>query len=119
MSVSDVPLLNDYKKEFVKKRLPQTFLGGPNLRLGFTAPWYVYFLQILAWISPWIICGIFTILTEISGVNIAISACVAGGIIGLFVLSIQVIKIASCYAIIFILSAYEIRLLIKSKFFSI
>ena len=90
MSVSDVPLLNDYKKEFVKKRLPQTFLGGPNLRLGYAAPCYVYFFQILAWLSPWICGGIFTILTEISGLNISISASVTGGLVALFVLFIQV-----------------------------
>lgn len=42
-----VPLLNEYKQEFVWKRLPQTVFGGPKLKLGYTAPVYVYLSQVL------------------------------------------------------------------------
>jgi hypothetical protein len=31
-----IPLLNEYKREFLSKRFPQTLLGGPKLRLGCT-----------------------------------------------------------------------------------
>ena len=90
MSVSDVPLLNDYKQQFVKKRLPQTFLGGPNIKLGYQAPCYVYFLQILVWILPFIVGGICTILIELAAVNVFVSASICGALIGTFVLLVQV-----------------------------
>ena len=90
MSVSDVPLLNDYKQEYVKKRLPQTFLGGPNLKLGYQAPCYIYLLQILVWILPFIFGGICTILTEIARLNIILSGGICAAWMGLFVLIVQV-----------------------------
>ena len=43
---SGVPLLNEYKKAFLLRRIPQTILGGLRLRLGFEAPVYVYLLQV-------------------------------------------------------------------------
>ena len=70
---SGAPLLNDYKKEFFWKRFPQTILGGPKLRIGYEAPAYVYINQVLLFLTPWIIGGIFTaliaynILTELIG----------------------------------------------------
>ncbi|ESP02796.1 hypothetical protein LOTGIDRAFT_110843 [Lottia gigantea] len=63
---SGVPLLNEYKQEFLWKRLPQTILGGPKLRLGYDAPAYVYLNQILIWIMPWILGGTFTLTLELS-----------------------------------------------------
>ena len=90
MSVSDVPLLNDYKKEFVKKRLPQTFLGGPNIKLGYEAPCYVYFLQILVLLLPFLIGGTCIILTELAALNVFISASISGALVGCFVLMVQV-----------------------------
>ena len=44
-----VPLLNEYKQEFVWKRLPQTIFGGPKLKLGYDAPAYVYLTQVGWW----------------------------------------------------------------------
>ena len=46
---TEVHLLNDYKKDFVRKRLLQTFLAG--LRLP-TVPWYVKILQIVIFCLP-------------------------------------------------------------------
>ena len=40
---TDVPLLNDYKKKFVRNRLLQTFLGG--IRLS-GCPWYAALIQL-------------------------------------------------------------------------
>ena len=42
-----IPLLNDYKQEFVLKRLLQTVFGGPKLLIGYDAPLYVYIAQVL------------------------------------------------------------------------
>ena len=41
-----VPLLNEYKQEFVWKRLPQTIFGGPKLKIVYDAPAYVYITQV-------------------------------------------------------------------------
>ena len=90
MSVSDVPLLNEYKQNFVKKRIPQTLLGGPNVKLGYTAPCYVYGLQILVWLFPFILGGIFTILTAVVNLSILITGPLCGVLMGCFVLFIQV-----------------------------
>ena len=90
MSVSDVPLLNEYKSEFVKKRLPQTFFGGLNVRLGYKAPFYVYAFQIFVWILPWVIGGIFTVATEIGGLSILIGSLLSGALAAIFVLVVQV-----------------------------
>ena len=46
---ADVPLLNDYKKSFVKKRMLQTFLGGLQLAKG---PWWITIPQILFFFVP-------------------------------------------------------------------
>ena len=46
---ADVPLLNDYKKKFVRHRLLQTFLGG--LRLT-GVPWYTLPVQIVIFLFP-------------------------------------------------------------------
>ena len=46
---ADVPLLNDYKRNFVRNRLCQTFLGGIRL---FGVPWYTIILQIFVFFIP-------------------------------------------------------------------
>ena len=46
---TDVPLLNDYKKSFVRKRLLQTFLAG--LRLT-GSPWYSVIAQLVKPVNP-------------------------------------------------------------------
>ena len=46
---TDVPLLNDYKKAFVRKRLLQTFLAG--LRIP-GVPWYAKIIQLVIFALP-------------------------------------------------------------------
>ena len=46
---TDVPLLNDYKKKFVRNRVFQTFLAG--LRLT-GVPWYTIPIQFTLFLSP-------------------------------------------------------------------
>ncbi|XP_071534106.1 pecanex-like protein 4 [Panulirus ornatus] len=41
------PLVNDYKKPFIIRRLVETFLGGLRLFASEDAPFYVYVLQII------------------------------------------------------------------------
>ena len=51
MEGGGAPLLNDYKLEFFWKRFPQTLLGGPKLKLGYEAPFYVYLNQLLTYLT--------------------------------------------------------------------
>ncbi len=85
----NVPLLNEYKREFFWKRLPQTLLGGPKLRLGFEAPVYVYMNQVILFIIPLLLGGIFSIIVELAGVSIITGYCVFGGCMGLYVFCAQ------------------------------
>ena len=93
-----VPLLNDYKQEFFWKRFPQTVLGGAKLRIGYDAPVYVYFNQILLWVVPWFLGGIFTIILELSYPDdeikdkLVLYCSVYGSCMFVFVLIIQTIS---------------------------
>ena len=49
---ADVPLLNDYKKIFVRNRIFQTLLGGIRI---FGVPWYTVILQIFIFHIPVIV----------------------------------------------------------------
>ncbi|XP_038071553.1 pecanex-like protein 4 [Patiria miniata] len=89
----NVPLLNEYKQEFFWKRFPQTLLGGLKLRLGYDAPVYVYLNQIILFVIPFIIGGIFSLLVELASVDILIACCVVGGCVGLYVLSAQLVSL--------------------------
>ncbi|XP_078483861.1 pecanex-like protein 4 [Ciona intestinalis] len=91
--MADAPLLNEYKQEFVWRRIPQTLLGGPNLKLGYEAPWYVFALQILVWFIPWIIGAAFTLAVELGGLDVLIGSIVCGAIVGVFVLCVQSIHL--------------------------
>ncbi|XP_069589652.1 pecanex-like protein 4 isoform X2 [Ranitomeya imitator] len=61
----DVPLLNDYKQEFFWKRFPQTILGGPRFKLGYSAPPYIYINQVILFLTPWVLGGVGTVLYEV------------------------------------------------------
>ncbi|XP_041352688.1 pecanex-like protein 4 [Gigantopelta aegis] len=93
-----VPLLNDYKQEFFWKRFPQTVLGGAKLRIGYDAPVYVYLNQIILWVVPWFLGGIFTIILELSYPddeikdNLVLYCSVYGSCMFVFVLVIQTIS---------------------------
>ncbi|XP_013381869.1 pecanex-like protein 4 [Lingula anatina] len=93
MAGSSAPLLNDYKKDFFWKRLPQTVLGGPKLKLGFGAPAYVYLNQVLLFLLPWILGGIFTVLVEVVSLTDYVAVCIYGGIMVLMVLLTQAISL--------------------------
>ncbi|KAK7104932.1 pecanex-like protein 4 [Littorina saxatilis] len=93
-----VPLLNEYKQEFVWKRLPQTIFGGPKLKIGYDAPAYVYCTQVLLWALPWILGGIFTLVLELaysSGETtdyLLLYCCLYGACITIFVVVVQTIS---------------------------
>ncbi|XP_036887663.1 pecanex-like protein 4 isoform X1 [Sturnira hondurensis] len=91
----DVPLLNDYKKDFFLKRFPQTVLGGPRLKLGYRAPPYVYINQIILFLMPWVLGGIGTFLNQLGILEDYYTAALSGG---LMIFTAFVIQLTSLYA---------------------
>ncbi|CAG5127048.1 unnamed protein product [Candidula unifasciata] len=92
-----VPLLNGYKRSFLLKRIPQTVLGGLKLRLGYSAPAYVYVNQVLLWLIPFLLGCIFTLVLELVYTDEQISSvlvlysCLYGACIIIFVVIVQTI----------------------------
>ncbi|KAH3845613.1 hypothetical protein DPMN_087895 [Dreissena polymorpha] len=87
-----VPLLNEYKQEFVAKRFPQTVLGGLKLRVGYNAPVYVYVSQLMVFIVPFLLGGGFTLLVELEAMGKYTAVYVYGGLMAAYVLLIQLIS---------------------------
>lgn len=92
---SDVPLLNDYKQDFLLKRFPQTVLGGPRLKLGYCAPPYIYVNQIVLFLMPWALGGTGTLLYQLDILRDYTAAALSGG---LMVFTAAVIQLISVYA---------------------
>ncbi|XP_021034644.1 pecanex-like protein 4 [Mus caroli] len=91
----DVPLLNDYKQDFLLKRFPQTVLGGPRLKLGYCAPPYIYVNQIVLFLMPWALGGTGTLLYQLDILRDYVAAALSGG---LMVFTAAVIQLISVYA---------------------
>ncbi|NXY48002.1 PCX4 protein, partial [Ceuthmochares aereus] len=91
----DVPLLNDYKKEFFLKRFPQTVLGGPRLKLGYCAPPYIYVNQIILFLTPWVLGGVGTLLYQLGIMKDYCTAALSGGL--MFVTAL-ILQMANLYA---------------------
>lgn len=91
----DVPLLNDYKQDFLLKRFPQTLLGGPRLKLGYCAPPYIYVNQIVLFLMPWALGGTGTLLYQLDLLRDYTAAALSGG---LMVFTASVIQLTSVYA---------------------
>ncbi|CAH1791455.1 unnamed protein product [Owenia fusiformis] len=87
------PLLNDYKSEFVWKRIPQTLFGGLKLRLGYDAPAYVYLNQIVLWLLPWLFGGVFTLLVELNVIHYTIGMYVYGALMTIYVIVVNIITL--------------------------
>ncbi|XP_056401268.1 pecanex-like protein 4 [Hyla sarda] len=91
----DVPLLNDYKQEFFWKRFPQTVLGGPRFKLGYSAPPYIYINQVILFLTPWVLGGVGTVLCEVHILEDYYAAIVSAG---LMLISSFVIQLLNQYA---------------------
>ena len=89
----EVPLLNEYKRDFFWKRFPQTLLGGPKLKLGFSAPAYVYINQLTLFLLPWLLGGLFTIVVELDVLPAYIAYYVYGACMVMYVLAAQLISL--------------------------
>ncbi|XP_063803832.1 pecanex-like protein 4 isoform X2 [Pseudophryne corroboree] len=91
----DVPLLNDYKQEFFWKRFPQTVLGGPRFKLGYSAPPYIYINQVILFLTPWVLGGVGTVLSEVKILEDYYAATVSGG---LMLIASFIIQLLNQYA---------------------
>ncbi|XP_068110531.1 pecanex-like protein 4 [Hyperolius riggenbachi] len=91
----DVPLLNDYKQEFFWKRFPQTVLGGPRFKLGYTAPPYIYINQVILFLTPWVLGGVGTVLCEVRILADYYTAALSGG---LMLIASVIIQLLNQYA---------------------
>ena len=88
-----VPLLNEYKEEFLWKRVPQSLLGGPKLRIGYDSPIYVYINQVLIFFIPWVIGGIFTLLVQLNVLNFDIGIYSVGALVFIYSLCLQTVAL--------------------------
>ncbi|KAM6462587.1 pecanex-like protein 4 isoform 1-T5 [Liasis olivaceus] len=89
----DVPLLNDHKQEFLLKRFPQTVLGGPQFKLGYCAPSYIYLNQILLFLIPWVLGGIGTLMYQLSVLQDYCTAALSGGLMLVAAITVQGINL--------------------------
>ncbi|NWU83327.1 PCX4 protein, partial [Onychorhynchus coronatus] len=89
----DVPLLNDYKQEFFLKRFPQTVLGGPQLKLGYCAPPYIYVNQIILFLTPWVWGGVGTLLYQLGVMKDYCTAALSGGLMFVTALALQMTNV--------------------------
>ena len=87
-----VPLLNEYKLDFFWKRVPQSTLGGPKLKLGYDAPVYVYVNQVLLFLIPWLLGGVFTVLVELALVENDTGIYIYGGLVCVYVILVNFIS---------------------------
>ncbi|KAM4853670.1 pecanex-like protein 4 isoform 2-T3 [Thomomys bottae] len=91
----NVPLLNDYKQDFLLKRFPQTVLGGPRLKLGYCAPPYIYVNQIILFLMPWVLGGLGTLFYQLGVLKDYSAAALSGG---LMLFTAFVFQLTSLYA---------------------
>ncbi|KAK0050290.1 pecanex-like protein 4 isoform X2 [Biomphalaria pfeifferi] len=92
-----VPLLNEYKRSFLYKRIPQTLLGGLKVKVGYDAPHFVYTNQIALWLVPLLLGWIFTLVLELAYSDdelqdfLLLYSCLYGACIIIFVVVVQTI----------------------------
>ena len=84
------PFLNEYKLQFFQKRFPRTLTGGLRLKIG--APFCVYLYQILVFLWPAILGGIFTALAEYDVLQDYVCCYLFGGILGLITTCIYLLR---------------------------
>ncbi|XP_048341813.1 pecanex-like protein 4 isoform X2 [Sphaerodactylus townsendi] len=76
----DVPLLDYHKRDFLLRRFAQTALGGPRLRLGQSAPPYVYVNQVILFLTPWALGGAGTLLYQLDVLQDYYAAALSGAL---------------------------------------
>ncbi len=88
--VTDVPLLNDYKRSFVLNRLLQTFLGGPKLA---RCPWYAALLQVVLYLAP--LAAVVPALALGGGGEEWLAPLSAGAAVGAYAVALQLVSLCA------------------------
>lgn len=65
------PFLNDYKRKFLIRRIVENLLGGIALTTDSDdpIPWFVYLIQILLFIVPFLLGGLLILITDTTSFN--------------------------------------------------
>ena len=77
-AMTDAPFINEYKLKFLLKRLAKTLFGGlilTKINADLRVPWYVYPIQLILFVMPFVIGGIFILIRDLvnmSGWNLYI-----------------------------------------------
>jgi len=89
------PLINDYKRKFLFKRLLQTLLGGLVLYFGAEdpIPFYVYLFQIVQFVIPFFFGGLFILIADLTKYEKLNMSLIAGAIYLLFILVFKVFSL--------------------------
>ncbi|XP_068230069.1 pecanex-like protein 4 [Palaemon carinicauda] len=85
------PLVNNYKKPFILRRLLETFLGGLRLCASSDVPLYVYILQLILFSVIPILIIIFVILEHYDKLTLSWSVYPCGILVFVYALVIQII----------------------------
>jgi hypothetical protein len=71
---TDAPFINEYKLKFLLKRLVKTLLGGlilVKVNSELRVPWYIYPIQLLVFIMPFVIGGAFILIQDLINTSTA------------------------------------------------
>ena len=90
MDAPNLNVINDYKREYLWRRLAQTACGGARLRLPFAAPLYVPLLQLLVLAAPALVGVPLTLL-----LRARLAAPLVGGAAALLALCLQAVGVAA------------------------
>ncbi|KAK8742439.1 hypothetical protein OTU49_001873, partial [Cherax quadricarinatus] len=85
------PLVNDYKKPFIIRRLFETFLGGLRLFGSEGAPLYVYLLQMLIFSMIPIFTTLFVLLEHNEMISLHQAVIISGVLDGVYSLVLQLL----------------------------
>jgi hypothetical protein len=89
------PLINDYKRKFLFKRLLQTLLGGLVLYFGVehSIPFYVYLFQIVQFVIPFVFGGVFILIADLTKYDRLNMSLIAGAIYLFFMLMFKIFSL--------------------------
>ncbi|XP_076042751.1 pecanex-like protein 4 [Oratosquilla oratoria] len=87
------PLVNDYKKPFIYRRILETFLGGLRLILGDDVPFYVFLFQVLFFIVPPVMISTFISLHIRNALSFSASIFSCGATIFIYAMILQLLSL--------------------------
>jgi hypothetical protein len=71
-ALTDAPFINEYKLKFLLKRMAKTLLGGlilVKINSELHVPWYIYLLQVIVFLVPFLIGGVSILIRDLIGMS--------------------------------------------------